>query len=148
MWTTDDHVTDREIKTLHPLIRGLVYKGVMQLLEQGIFCRVYEGYRSEYKQNKLFNSGKSKVRGGGSFHQYGLAFDCVKIENKVARWNDYKEISKVFRLLGFDWGYEMWGWDKPHFQMTFNYFARELKDLPVDDEGFVILETERFLNIN
>ena len=29
----------------------------------------------------------------------------------------------------------MWGWDKPHFQMTFNYFARELKDLPVDDEG-------------
>ena len=45
MWTTDDHVTDREFKNTTPLNRGLVYKGVMQLLEQGIFCRVYEGMK-------------------------------------------------------------------------------------------------------
>ena len=137
-WTTGDKVTDRNIQSLHPLIRGLVYKGVKNLFDdKGIFCRVYCGKRSLEAQQKVYDEGTSKVKPGYSYHNYGLAFDCVKIDGYKALWNDYEEIVEEFKNLGFEWGYDLWKWDKPHFQMTFNMKCSELMKLPLDEEGFV-----------
>lgn len=138
--TTGDKLTDKCIQSLHPLIRGLAYKGVMTLKDKGIDCRIYEGYRPYSIQNKYYNTGKSKVEAGYSYHQYGLAFDCVRIIGPKAIWDDYDEIAKVFKNLGFEWGGDWKSFiDYPHFQMTFNYKAGDLIDHPVDKDGFVII---------
>ena len=71
----------------------------------------------------------TKVKGGASFHNYGLAIDVVEIKGKSALYKNsqWKKIGKIGKQHGFEWGGDWKRFvDKPHFQITFGYSTEEL----------------------
>lgn len=60
-----------------------------------------------------------------SFHQYGLAFDCVPVDAGKPNWNNtaaYQQVAKIADKLGLEWAGN-WKTFKelPHFQDTDTY---------------------------
>jgi len=55
-----------------------------------------------------------------SIHQLWKAFDIFFLENWAATWTKpyeiWREVADIAKQCGMDWGYDLWGWDKPHFQ--------------------------------
>lgn len=136
-----DHVTQSKIRSLHPSIQADVTAFINDLEKNhGIKARIYSGFRSIEDQNKLYAQGRTEpgkkvtnVKGGESFHNYGLAFDLVEIDGGSALWNNpnWDLIGRVGKNYGFDWGGDWISFvDKPHFQRTFGYSTSELAALP------------------
>ena len=90
------------------------------------------------------------VKGGYSYHNYGLALDVVEIQDGVPVWNNpqWEKIGRIGEERGFEWGGR---WkdiiDKPHFQKTFGFSAEELlekiKNNQVDGDGYVKLDKSK-----
>ena len=84
----------------------------------------FDGVRSTAQQRKLVAKGASKTM--DSYHLYGLAVDLVPYINGQPRWEEKpckvinKAMNSVIKAhgLAIDWGYGMWGWDMPHYQLT------------------------------
>jgi len=53
---------------LEPMTRQLVESLVSVAQQMGIELMIYETYRSQGRQQELFNSGASKLRTGGVHH--------------------------------------------------------------------------------
>ncbi|MGF1724237.1 M15 family metallopeptidase [Photobacterium nomapromontoriensis] len=133
--TWDVH-TNRRILTLHPYVKAPAASFINTVEnELGITLRITQARRTIEEQNALYAQGRTtdgnkvtKVKGGYSFHNYGLAIDIVEIKDKNANWNpDWKAIAKIGIRHGFEWG---GNWktfiDKPHFQMTFGLSIQQL----------------------
>ena len=133
--TWDKH-TNRRIEKLHPKIKCKSYDFINKVEKKlGIKLRVVQGLRTFSEQNALYAKGRTVpgkkvtwVKGGYSFHNYGLAIDVVEIKNGKANWNTkWKQIAVIGKSFGFIWGGD---WektpDKPHFQMTFGYSTKSL----------------------
>lgn len=126
---TWDSRTDAKIKTLHPKLRGIASKFINEVEKKlGIKLRITDGYRTFAEQNKLYNQGRTtagkivtNAKGGQSYHNYGLAFDCYLTENGSVTFKKAvnSEIAKIGKDLGLEWGGD---WkslkDMPHFQLT------------------------------
>ena len=127
---TWDKVTDKRIKTLDPRIQGDVEDFINEVeMTLGIYLRVSQARRTKEEQDAFYAQGRTKpgkiitwVKGGKSWHNYGLAIDIVEIKNKKAIYNtNYVRIVPLAKKRGFEWGGD---WpkkkrDKPHFQKTF-----------------------------
>lgn len=106
---------DRDLRKLNPNFRVKVNAFLRQAVPQcGIF--VTEAWRSDERQKELFAQGLSKTK--RSKHQDGLAIDIAFLGEELypkdpKKWEEVAEIAKE---CGINWGYEMWGWDKPHFE--------------------------------
>ncbi len=108
---------------LHPEVRKMAGGIVRTLQGEGLQPYVFEGYRSFTRQNTLFNKGGvTKVRGGGSFHNYGLAVDIVFYNTRGTgpTWDapstSWQKLGKAGKSAGFtEWGGD-WGWDMPHLE--------------------------------
>lgn len=108
---------------LHPEIRKMAGGVVRQLQAAGLQPYVFEGYRSFARQNALFNQGNvTKVRGGGSYHNYGLAVDIVFYNSRGTgpSWDapssSWQKLGQLGKAAGFtEWGGD-WGWDMPHLE--------------------------------
>lgn len=149
-----DKLTLDRINTLHPTIREDVrnqYYKISSTLKDDVRLRFSFTFRSFEEQNFLYNQ-KPKVtnaKGGQSIHNYGLAFDIVMLYDKnndgtfeTASFNEdenFKRVTEFFIKNGYEWG---GNWktlkDKPHFQKTFGYGWKDLKELV--DTGKVIKE--------
>src|SRR6058998_2471955 len=68
-------VADPEL--LEPVTRAAIANILQDARALGIELMVFETYRSQARQQELFNQGASKLRVGG-VHHYGLACDLVK----------------------------------------------------------------------
>lgn len=91
---------------------------------------VIEGLRTRERQRELVRTGFSRTM--NSRHLTGHAVDIVPYP--IPRdWNDYKdhhwdEIARAMKQaadeLGVDleWGYDKWGWDKPHYQLSWKTY--------------------------
>ena len=85
---------------------------------------IFDGVRSFAQQKELVRKGASKTL--KSYHLYGLAIDLVPWINGQPRWEHkpLEVINKAMREvikshgLEVDWGFDLWGWDKPHYQLT------------------------------
>ncbi len=86
---------------------------------------ITEGVRSMKRQRKLVKAKRSKTL--KSYHLNGLALDIVPYIKGNYRWDDhsaFEEIARVMDIvikkygLNIQNGFAMWGWDKPHWQMT------------------------------
>lgn len=89
---------------------------------------VSEGLRSEERQQELFNSGFSKTMNSKHLVQktgFGHAVDLYPSGfNSVAEITDaaYESVANAIKSAAVElgvkvrWGYDMWEWDKPHFQ--------------------------------
>lgn len=126
---------------LLPLVKrraDLVLKE-MELL--GYPMRITEGYRSVERQNALYAQGRTtpgviitKVKGGNSLHQYGVAADFVfRREGYDVSKEVWETFGKIAEKHGFSWGGRWTGFtDKPHIEMTLGYSLADFKNGKVD----------------
>lgn len=77
---------------------------------------VFETYRSEARQQQLFDQGVTQLRQVG-VHHYGLACDIVKIVNGEPSWKgDFSFLGALARTHGLIWG---GNWGTPNLPHTF-----------------------------
>jgi peptidoglycan L-alanyl-D-glutamate endopeptidase CwlK len=122
-------------------------KLVAQSEKIGIHILITDDFRSPQDQNVLYDQGRStagsivtQVRGGQSYHNYGLAIDfALRIPGGKVIWDleydgnrngksDWMEVVSIAKRLGFTWGGDWTDFpDYPHLQMDFGYSIRELQ---------------------
>ncbi len=151
--TTWDTVTEGNILTLHPVLRPKATFFINYWEAQEVYIRIYCGFRSEEWQNDLYAQGRTKpgkvvtqAKAWQSYHNYGLAFDCVEIRKGQAlwinpRWPDIAESGKTF---GLEWGGNFIKKDKPHFQLTYGIHHTKMHQMVLDGkikDGFINIDT-------
>lgn len=124
-----------QISKLHPATQIKVRHLLERLVLVGEDVLITQGYRSDEEQDDLYALGRTKlgnkvtwVKGGWSFHQFGAAVDIAPValllplsERGVLSWYSIPRFSNIAlqaKEIGFSWGYDMWGIDRPHFQYT------------------------------
>jgi peptidoglycan L-alanyl-D-glutamate endopeptidase CwlK len=135
------------ITELHPVVKEKTNQLVENASRLGITVIITDGFRSHDEQDKLYGQGRTskgpvvtQVRGGGSFHNYGLAVDfALRTKNGRVVWDmeldgnrngepDWLEVVAVAKELGFSWGGDWKSFkDYPHLQMDFGYSISELQ---------------------
>lgn len=120
---TYDKRNDKAIETCDPVAQIAMRYFMYRLSRIGEDVLITEGYRDKKKQNQEYLEGDSQVYFPYSFHNHGLAIDLVpvlfgqtKIIYKANR--RYDLIAKIGNQCGFEWGYQLWGFDKPHFHYS------------------------------
>ncbi|MDQ0300170.1 peptidoglycan L-alanyl-D-glutamate endopeptidase CwlK [Salibacterium salarium] len=136
-----------EQKKLHPKVVEMKEELVDRADSQDIQVVVTEGYRSEKKQNELYEEGRSKegsvvthAKGGESYHNYGLAIDFALEQNDgELTWDteydgnengrsDWMETVDIAKNLGFEWGGDWNHFEDPvHLQWNPGVSIRELQ---------------------
>ena len=118
---------------VHPEL-GFMCSEAIKITKQDF--TVHDGIRTTEQQKRMVATGASKTM--DSLHLYGLAVDLVPFINGAPRWEEeplrhiITACKQVIRTHGLkiDNGYDLWGWDKWHWQMTDHkseYDIRKLK---------------------
>ena len=110
-----------ELVGVHPVLAFAVTEAI-KVTRQDFM--VFDGVRTAREQEKLVARGVSKTN--NSYHLYGLAVDLVAYVDGKPSWDKlyYNDIAEAMKHviekydLPIEWGYDKWGWDLPHFQMT------------------------------
>ena len=166
-----DNVTLKRIELLHPELRDEVKEiylnQVIPALTGKAALRISSTLRTFEEQNELYSRGRTKfydkngnrlgivtkVKGGMSYHNYGLAFDIMLVQDKnsdgkyeTAVWetnvdfdkdgkSDWMEVVNIFKQNGWEWGGDWKSFkDRPHLQKTFGYTCGELLEKYKNDE--------------
>lgn len=104
-------------------------------LPKGKFIDIFETTRDANRQKYLQSIGTSKRE--MSLHELGIAVDFVpRLKNggwlDPKEWDDWEhwdQLAGIAKAFGFDWGYDLWKFDKPHFQMTFGLDNNTINNL-------------------
>jgi hypothetical protein len=105
-----------DLALLEPVTRELVQRMVDAAKVMGISVRVFETYRSQARQQELFNQGASKLRTVG-VHHYGLAADIVRVVNGEPSWKgDFSFLGQLAHSAGMIWGGD---WGNPNVHHNF-----------------------------
>lgn len=82
-----NQITEQKVKTLRGDFAIRVSDWIRTCLDEGLLPYVYEGFRTNERQQELYEQGRTKpgkivtwARPGQSFHNYGLAVDWVPLE--------------------------------------------------------------------
>jgi peptidoglycan L-alanyl-D-glutamate endopeptidase CwlK len=93
------------LNQLHPKVKELALQHIQKCKEAGIDLCIYCTYRSIEEQNALYAQGRTKpgkivtrAKGGQSFHNYRVAYDCAPIVNGRIAWGRSDLLSKSGRL--------------------------------------------------
>lgn len=75
-----------------------------------------ETWRSEERQAELFRAWLSQVK--RSNHQDWLAIDIwfFGAELYPSDFSKWRKVADIAKKYGIDWGFDLWKWDRPHFQ--------------------------------
>jgi N-acetylmuramoyl-L-alanine amidase len=140
-------VRSTTITGLNPIVAAKADSLVAQTGKIGIKILITDDFRSSEEQNALYKQGRSEpgqvvtnVKGGASYHNYGLAVDfaLVKPDGDVI-WDmeydgngngksDWLEVVSAAKKLGFTWGGDWTSFkDYPHLQMDFGYSIKDLQ---------------------
>jgi nucleoid-associated protein YgaU len=109
---------------LHPGMQSRAQTMLALAQARGLNVWVVEGMRSFERQNQLYAQGRTKpgnkvtwVRGGGSYHNYGLAIDVVfHGKEPWGNQHDWNALGQAGRDAGLEWGGSFG--DRPHFQWS------------------------------
>lgn len=133
---------------LNPVVREMGKQLVKLAHAQGVPVCITQAYRSKAEQDALYAQGRTKAGaivtnapGGYSNHNYGLAIDFALYtpSGKEVTWSesadydrdgeaDWKEIVKIAKKLGFEWGGDWRGFrDAPHLEYTFGLSIAQLR---------------------
>jgi hypothetical protein len=130
----------RDLKKLHPVVEKLTLQFIKRVKEQhGITLLVTGTLRTIQEQDDLYKQGRvilgpivTWVKGGNSWHNYGLAIDVVPVIGGKAVWGD-SIIWQAIGLIGKDLGF-IWGGDFPegktdscHFEYHPKLSLKEVK---------------------
>ncbi len=101
---------------LEPMTRKLVERVVTSARQMGIEVMIYETYRSQERQQELFNNGATKLKTVG-VHHYGLACDIVRVAGGEPSWKgDFSFLGQLAQSSGLIWGGD---WGAPHIKHSF-----------------------------
>jgi hypothetical protein len=101
---------------LEPTTRQLVEGIVSAARQMGIEVMIYETYRSQSRQQELFNQGATRLRAVG-VHHYGLACDIVRIVGGEPSWKgDFSFLGQLAHSSGLIWGGD---WGAPTIKHSF-----------------------------
>jgi len=101
---------------LEPTTRHLVEGIVSAAQHMGIEVMIYETYRSQQRQQALFNNGATKLRTVG-VHHYGLACDIVRVIGGEPSWKgDFSFLGQLAHSSGLIWGGD---WGVPDIKHSF-----------------------------
>ncbi|MBO0887490.1 M15 family metallopeptidase [Candidatus Bathyarchaeota archaeon] len=126
-----DAVSEQRLQKVHPLLAEKIRAMASQLMAEGIPIRVTQGLRTWEEQEDLYRQGRNgdtrpivtNAPPGFSFHQFGLAVDCVPMTDKGPDWNIthpvWQRMIAVGQSLGLTSGATWRSFpDAPHFQYT------------------------------
>jgi peptidoglycan L-alanyl-D-glutamate endopeptidase CwlK len=132
-----DPISLKRIETCAPWLRQQLRDILELLAKRGVRIRIASAFRSIEEQAKLrakyLKGGPLASPAGLSYHNYGLAVDCVIMKgDKEVVWDIRADLDKDGKA---DWlemveAFESWGWeagyrwkgkkcDPPHFQKPF-----------------------------
>lgn len=98
----------RDLDLIEPVTRAAVQAIIAGAAAKGITLMVTETFRSKERQQKLFDTGASKLRAVG-VHHYGLAVDFAKVIGGKASWDgDWTFLRDLALQNGMIWGGD-WG---------------------------------------
>jgi hypothetical protein len=101
---------------LEPVMRGLVCQIVAAAKHVGISLMVFETFRSQARQQELFDNGATKLRTVG-VHHYGLACDIVRMIGGEPSWKgDFAFLGELAHASGLIWGGD---WGNPNIKHSF-----------------------------
>jgi peptidoglycan L-alanyl-D-glutamate endopeptidase CwlK len=129
-----EHISEARLSLICPKLADKIRTLADMLAQEGILIRVVQGLRSWTEQDALYAMGRTapgkivtNVRGGGSYHNFGMAVDCVPSINGCELayqpdWNRthpaWSRMIDVGKSLGLTCG-ALWRTfpDAPHFQL-------------------------------
>lgn len=142
-----------DLSLLHPAFRSLIEQVIAAAAEQGLVLVPMSGARDHDEQQRLYDQGRTapgaivtNARPGQSLHNYGMALDLVPQQLiDTANWSPESDLWQTVGALasefGLEWGGNWTGFvDRPHVQMGGTGGWQALQALPVDEQGFVILD--------
>jgi hypothetical protein len=101
---------------LEPATRQLVENILSAAAHMGIEFMIYETYRSQNRQQELFNQGATTLRTVG-VHHYGLACDIVRVVGGEPCWKgDFSFLGQLAHSSGLIWGGD---WGAPQIKHNF-----------------------------
>ncbi len=101
---------------LEPATRKLVESIISAAQQMGIAIMIYETYRSQDRQQELFNQGATRLRAVG-VHHYGLACDLVRVVGGEPSWKgDFSFLGQLAQSSGLIWGGD---WGAPDIKHSF-----------------------------
>ena len=161
---------EEHIQKLYPGIRQPVRALLQEIANNGIKGGIFAGIRTYSEQDLLYAKGRTikkdargnklqivtNARGGGSFHNFGVAIDWVFFDKKGNwTWNGpYDAVVKIVKAMGFESGADFYYWefgrkkalpDKPHIQMSYGQDIRKL-DYIYQHAGKSMLAVWSYLN--
>jgi peptidoglycan LD-endopeptidase CwlK len=114
---------------LNPTVKALAVRTIESMQAQGYAPYLFEGHRTMERQNSLYAQGRTApgsvvtyVRGGGSWHNYGLAVDIVFWDRSHSgpSWGAPSSHWAALGRAGKAAGFTRWmgdtGWDQAHFE--------------------------------
>lgn len=106
----------RGLDKLDPNFKTKVEKFLNEVNQKEKVIFVTETWRSQERQNELLKAGLSQVK--HSNHQDGLAIDIWFYGSELypADFKKWRSVADIAKKYGINWGYDLWKWDKPHFQ--------------------------------
>jgi D-alanyl-D-alanine carboxypeptidase len=101
---------------LEPTTRKLIESVISAAQQMGIAIMIYETYRSQARQQELFNQGATRLRAVG-VHHYGLACDIVRVVGGEPSWKgDFSFLGQLAQSSGLIWGGD---WGAPDIKHSF-----------------------------
>ena len=103
----------QSLNVLYPEFCERLRMGLIDANKDGIPLRVFETYRSWYRQTKLYEQGRTypgrivtNAKAGTSWHNYGLAADLVLFINDRWSWREldlYHRAAQHFEKYNLNW---------------------------------------------
>ena len=124
-----DAVSEQRLALVCPALAAKIRQMADILLEQDIQLRVTQGLRSWNEQAKLYEQGRTtpgkivtNAAPGHSWHNFGLACDCLPLGAVGVDWNSshpqWKLMEDIGSSLGLTVGAKFRTFpDAPHFQL-------------------------------
>ena len=126
--------TNRDLNLLTPSFKLKVELFLSEA--KNIF--VTEGFRSDARQLELFAQGRTTPWNivtwtTSSKHQEWLAIDIAfkwdeLYPSELSKW---KEVWTIANKYWIDWGYDLWGKDKPHFQDNWQIYTPKQETMDI-----------------
>lgn len=130
-----DSVSEQRLSQVYPALAAKIRQMADTLAGEGIEIRVVQGLRTTAEQDALYAQGRTapgkivtNCRGGHSYHNFGLAVDCVPSTQGPDQpynpdWNNqhpaWQKMVDAGVALGLDSGAQWEHFkDFPHFQLT------------------------------
>ena len=105
-----------DMMLLEPVTRKLVEEIIADAAANGLKLMVFETYRSQERQQHLFDQGATKLQKVG-VHHYGLACDIVKSINGEPSWKgDFSLLGQLAHHHNLIWGGD---WGTPQIRHSF-----------------------------